>query len=110
MSSILEALKELESERARAAKKTTSVVDMPPEPERTSLGAFIPLAGGLALGVVVFGVYLWTAGGDPLPPTSSPSTLEQPADRPAAPGPREPDWLSRAEPPRARVAPPPAPA
>ena len=54
MSSILEALRELEGERARSGQKTTSVVDAPREPQR-SLGAVIPLTGGLAIGVVAFG-------------------------------------------------------
>src|SRR5262249_48781907 len=55
MSSILDALKELESDKARATKKTTSVADVPSTPPR-SLAPFIALGGTLAIGIVAFGV------------------------------------------------------
>ena len=105
MSSILEALRELEGDRARASgKKATSVVDAPREPER-SLGALIPLTGGLAIGVVAFGLWaLWSSGVF----RSIPSAVNTPAEVPRADSdgnPSGPDWLERAEAPRARVTP-----
>jgi hypothetical protein len=108
MSSILEALRELEGERARSGPKTTTVVDAPREPQR-SLGAVIPLTGGLAIGVVAFGAYVfWSARGVPSLPapaaTGAPAAATQPAAEPAQSGPA---WLERAEAPRARVTPPP---
>ena len=49
---ILEALRELEADRDRqAGRKSTNMADQPREPAK-SVGTFIPLAGGLALGVV----------------------------------------------------------
>jgi hypothetical protein len=106
MSSILDALKELESERARGAKKTTSVANVPSAPPR-SFGMMTALGGGLALGVVALGVYLWGAGTKPQQPIEA-ASVEQPArsasEQAPAPG-RGPEWLGRAEPPRARVAP-----
>jgi hypothetical protein len=106
VSSILEALKELEGDRASATKKTTSVVDAPPAPER-SLGALIPLSGGLAIGIVAFGLYAWGPRlvGSPAAPPSAPVT-ESAAVETKAP-PQSPEWLERVEPPRARFAPPP---
>jgi hypothetical protein len=112
VSSILEALKELEGDRARATKKATSVVDTPPAPER-SLGALIPLSGGLAIGIVAFGLYAWgprlvgSPPGPPPPPAppSAPATESAAAETKAPP--RTPEWLERVEPPRAHFAPPP---
>jgi hypothetical protein len=105
VSSILEALKELEGDRARAAKKTTSVVDVPPTPER-SLGALIPLSGGLAIGIVAFGLYAWNPGFVGSPPAPQPPPSADAVAATKAP-PRSPEWLERVEPPRARFAPPP---
>jgi hypothetical protein len=108
MSSILEALRELEGDKARASgKKATSVADAPREPER-SLSALIPLTGGLAIGVVAFGVYVaWSAGvfRATTPEASAPPEAVRSAPDAAPSG---PEWLERAEAPRARVTPPPA--
>jgi hypothetical protein len=103
MSSILEALKELEGDRARVSKKATSVVDAPHAPER-SLGALIPLSGGLAIGIVAFGLYAWGPRFAASPPAPPPVPSAGAAADTKAP-PRSPEWLERAEPPRARVAP-----
>jgi len=101
VSSILEALKELEGDQARASKKATSVADAPREPER-SLGALIPLTGGLAVGVVAFGLYAWSPRLVDAPPTEPSASSEVARPDPKAP-PRGPEWLERAEAPRARV-------
>ena len=107
MSSILEALRELEEDRNRGAdRKGTSVTDALREPAR-SVGTFIPLTGGLAIGVVAFGLCIWGSGilgsrtpevprGDDTAPASVPT-----------PGRSSPAWLENADPPRARVDPPP---
>jgi hypothetical protein len=104
MSSILEALRELEEGRARdAGRKTTSVADAPREPESKN-GAFIPLTGGLSVGVVVFGLYLWGSGFVTRVAPDSTLQVARPDSTPPASGPA---WLDRAETPRARVTPPP---
>jgi hypothetical protein len=102
MSSILEALKELEGDRARATKRATSVADVPRAPER-SLGALIPLTGGLAIGVLAFGFYALRPALTGSPPAAPSAPPEIARDDPQPP--RGPEWLERAEAPRARVTP-----
>jgi hypothetical protein len=107
VSSILEALRELEDARGRpGGRKTTSVNDAPGTGAR-SHGAGIPLIGGLAVGIVVFGFFVWSSGllegserpGAPAPPAGN-VVIGAPA---ADPPPRGPAWLGEAEAPRARV-------
>jgi hypothetical protein len=99
MSSILEALRELEGERPPATRREIPRVEMPGVARRTA-GAFIPVLGGLAVGVVAVGLWALTPG------LLSRSTLPAPSeDLPpldAAPSER-PSWLDAAEAPRARV-------
>jgi len=102
VSSILEALRELEGERPPATRRELPPAEKPPSVTRRATGALIPVMGGLAVGVVAFGLYAW---GPRLvvPPTSS-----EPAARVAAPpadaGTAErPTWLDKADAPRARV-------
>jgi len=103
VSSILDALRELERNRPRpAAPRAGAVLDAPPAREERS-GTFIAVAGGLAVGIVVFGIVAWgigfTSGGRTdvaaPPPTAVPPAETSGADRPA--------WLDKAEAPRARV-------
>lgn len=118
MSSILEALRELETDRPPKGAHTITVADAPSEAPRSG-GAFIPLAGGLAVGVLVFAAYVWSNGsispmrnaavapaGVEAPVQTGPiETMETPArnplDAPAA-APR-PAWLDGAEAPKARI-------
>jgi hypothetical protein len=116
VSSILEALRELEGERPPASRRDIPPPE-PPRKARKALGAFIPIIGGLAVGVVVVGLWAW---GPNLVPTASPPTSSQVPVAAAtasaeAPAVDRPTWLDTAEPPRARVTrgatptPPPAP-
>jgi hypothetical protein len=115
VSSILEALRELEGERPPASRRDIPPPE-PPRKARKALGAFIPIIGGLAVGMVVFGLWAW--GPNLAPTMAPPSSSSSPApvagatasaDAPAA---DRPTWLDKAEPPRARVTrgatPPPA--
>ena len=109
MSSILEALRELEASKAPAAPGTGAWTEERSR-SRSALETIGIVAGGLAVGAAAFALVIWLAGSafrDPAePPTGtapaapSPQAAE-PAAGPAAP----PAWLGRAEPPRARVAP-----
>jgi hypothetical protein len=115
VSSILEALRELESERPRGAtrERHVTVADAPGEPPVPRMNALIPLAGGLAVGIVAVGLYVWTAPGPHLAQPADPPAAMQTAPAaaatapPAAPAssvePARPNWLDRAEAPRARV-------
>ena len=101
MSSILEALRELEGERPPAVRREIPPSERPSVPRRAS-GALIPLTGGLAIGILAFVVYAW--GPSVLGPqpsrapdvvASAPPVDGATADRPA--------WLDTADAPRARV-------
>jgi hypothetical protein len=108
VSSILEALRELEGERPPATRREIPPPERPPGVTRAA-GAFIPLIGGLAVGMVAFALYAWgPALVGPRPASESTSThAAAPADtKPAEP----PTWLDTAAPPRARVDPGPPPA
>jgi hypothetical protein len=132
MSSILEALRELEDERRRTrGKHSVSVSDAPASIPGSS-GLIYPSIGGLALGALVFG--LWASGigrndpaatTSPPPPPTLPSAANAvpppPREATPAPAPVTPDataavgpaWLATAEPPQARFgsdAPAPVPA
>jgi hypothetical protein len=131
MSSILEALREIEDERRRArGDRKVSVTDAPAAIPGPS-GLVYPLIGGLAMGALVFG--LWISGigrGEPgaasPPPTPTAPPVSAPAPAVASPGPpaavdsppaatpplepavtdaspRRPAWLESAEAPQARV-------
>jgi len=121
VSSILEALRELEASKAPAAPGTGAWTEERSR-SRSALETIGIVAGGLAVGAAAFALVIWLAGSafrDPAEPPSgaasatgiapgtdtapaapSPEAAE-PAAGPAAP----PAWLGRAEPPRARVAP-----
>lgn len=110
MSSILEALRELERDRPGLRKPhTVSVADGPRDEPRT-VGLFYPLSGGLAIGVLAVALYMWGSGEVVLPPdvvAVDPSADVTPTD------PRkqyDSSWLDTADRPQARVtrpAPPP---
>jgi hypothetical protein len=114
VSSILEALRELEGERPPASRRDIPPPE-PPRKARKALGAFIPIIGGLAVGMVVFGLWAWGPNLVPTapPPASSPGPVAGATASAAAPAADHPTWLDTAEPPRARVTrgatPPPAP-
>ena len=100
MSSILEALRELEGDRPPATRR-----EIPP-PEKPSIlrrlgGAVIPILGGLAVGIVVFGVYSWGPRGR----EATPDLVVAPATAPVVDAPRSdrPAWLDTAEAPRAQL-------
>jgi hypothetical protein len=102
VSSILEALRELEGERPPAARRDIPPAEAPPSVARRAAGAFIPILGGLAVGVVAFAFYAW--GPVLVSPRATPDTARPPdaatGDTPTA---DRPSWLDTAEAPRARV-------
>jgi len=115
VSSILEALRELEASKSPATPGTVDWTDEGIR-SRTSLETFGIIGAGLLLGAMVFLLVVWLSapsapapaepaavlpGPSAVPP---PAALEQstgPATVPGAP----PAWLERAAPPHARVAP-----
>ena len=121
MSSILEALRELEASKGPAAPGTSAWTEEYGR-SRSALETLGIVAGGLALGGAAFALVIWLAGSafrDPpeppggaapvigaspgigAPPAAPSPQASEPAAGPAAP----PAWLGRAEPPRARVTP-----
>jgi len=101
VSSILEALRELEGDRPPATRR-----EIPP-PEKPSIlqrlgGILIPILGGLAVGVVAFGIWAWGPRAAPSEPAPPVATATPPAPAAEAAGPDRPAWLDTAEPPRAR--------
>ena len=107
MSSILEALRELEGERPPATRREIPPSE-PTSPTRRASGALIPLTGGLAIGILAFGVYAWGPSLLALRPASEPSPRPgsdtgmsaRPADTATT---ERPAWLDTADAPRARV-------
>lgn len=109
MSSILEALRELEGERPPALRREIPSAE-PPRTVRRAAGAFIPVLGGLAVGVLAFVLYaigprLMAELPRDAAPTEGTGTIA--GDTKAT---EPPSWLGTAEPPRARVNPGTAPA
>ena len=118
MSSILEALRELEASKAPAAPGTGAWTEEGSR-SRSWLETLGIVAGGLAIGAAAFALVIWlagpalqdrhaaespggtTPGSDAVPPVAPPPQAAEPAAGSAAP----PSWLGRAEPPRARIAP-----
>ena len=117
MSSILEALKELEgskpsSSRSRAAWAAGTTEERPPI--RRAAEVFGVVAFGLALGAAGFSLVLWLGAGGESEPAASPPAPAVRAERPetagatpalppAAAAPSVPPWLARMGPPRGRV-------
>jgi len=99
MSSILEALRELEA--ARPPKAVHGVAQTPNAAPRRGSGIPLALAGGLVAGGLVVAVYLWS-GGPTAPPNGSEGTSVRPAPT-AGPSQGRPAWLDGAEAPMARV-------
>ena len=97
MSSILEALRELERSRPRPADP--AVAPELPETPRRATDVLIPVLGGSAIGVLVFALAL---RGMTLvaPPTPTDADAPPPADAAAA---VRPSWLDTADAPRARL-------
>jgi hypothetical protein len=101
MSSILEALRELESTRAPAADRAATPVLPPPAPAPQGTGFFMQTMAGLAVGALVFGGYLLVQRvvvprpGDATPSRATPAPPVVGLERPA--------WLDQVEPPQARV-------
>ena len=116
MSSILEALRELEASKGPAAPGTGTWTEERSR-SRSALETLGIVAGGLAIGAAAFALVIWLAGpavkgvaespggaapgSDAARPAAPPPQASEPAAGSAAP----PAWLGRAEPPRARVAP-----
>jgi hypothetical protein len=112
VSSILEALRELET-RQPPATQTVAVAE--PQSERSPRVETIGvIAIGLVVGALAFGVVLWLP--DALTALASKASVPQAsvekapavAGAPAEPRPARPAWLENADPPRARVATTPA--
>jgi len=115
VSSILEALKELEgskpsSHRSRAAWAAGAPEERPPL--RHAAEVFGVVAFGLGLGAAGFALVLWLgsasesepAAGAPSAPAVRPeAAAASPALPPAAAAPSVPPWLARMGPPRGRV-------
>ena len=104
MSSILEALRELEGDRPPAVRRELPPPERPPGVARRATGAMIPVLGGLAVGIVVFGIYAWgpriAESPAPVAPAATPAASAPVAD----PAPAErPNWLDTADAPRAKV-------
>ena len=115
MSSILEALRELEASKGPAAPGTSPWTEERSR-SRSALETLGIVAGGLAVGAAAFALVIWFAGSafrDPAEPPSgappgisaSPAAPSPQAAEPAAEPGAPPAWLGHAEPPRARVAP-----
>jgi len=118
VSSILEALRELEGTKPSAQRSRVAWASGEAEersPMRRAAEVLGIVAFGLALGGVGFGLILWL--GSPDTPTATPPTAASttqttpgptppasPALTPAAPAPPVPGWLARMGPPRGRVA------
>jgi hypothetical protein len=106
VSSILEALRELEGERPPAARREIPKAEPPSTGlARRTAGAFIPILGGLAVGIVAVGLWAFAPSLRPdVMPSSIPGAPAT-ADVAAVPAPaaEPPAWLDQAEPPRARV-------
>src|SRR5213078_2309472 len=115
VSSILEALRELEASKAPAAPGTGAWTEERSR-SRSALETIGIVAGGLAVGAAAFALVIWLAGSafrDPAEPPSGAASATGTAPgtdtAPAAPSPQAaepaapPAWLGRAEPPRARV-------
>lgn len=102
MSSILEALRELESQRPPAAQSVAAPPDQPGAGHRAVETVGIASIG-LVVGVIAFlgfyGVFGILGTAAPTDPAATPG-----ADAPAA---SRPAWLERADPPRARLDPKP---
>ena len=117
MSSILEALRELEgtkpsSQRSRAAWASGEAEDRSPLRRAAELAGIV--AFGLVLGGAAFALFVWFgAAGEPeaQAPTAATSSAHDQAPAPAAPqvlapaapAPAVPAWLARMGPPRGRV-------
>jgi hypothetical protein len=100
MSSILEALRELENVRGRKTTPVVTPVDTPGRVDR-AFDAAMPIVGGAVVGAVVLGVALWALSSLRF---SSPSSAPvAPAAAPEAATPAAPTWLDTAEAPRARM-------
>jgi hypothetical protein len=105
VSSILEALRELEGDRPPAIRRELPPPEAPPSVARRATGAMIPILGGLAVGIVAFGIYAWgprvatpptaVAPAAVAPAPATPAAEAQPAERP--------NWLDTADAPRAKV-------
>jgi hypothetical protein len=100
VSSILEALRELEGDRPPAVRRELPPPEAPSGVARRATGAVIPILGGLAVGVVAFGIYAWgpriaTEPAAVTPAPATPAADAQPAERP--------NWLDTADAPRAKV-------
>jgi hypothetical protein len=119
VSSILEALKELEGNKPSARRSRIAWATGAAE-ERTPLARAAEVLGvvafGLALGGAGFGLVLWLgASGEPTPatppvptavarPTATPPSAVPPPLAPAPPAPSAPAWLARMGTPRGQVA------
>jgi hypothetical protein len=103
VSSILEALRELEGERPAATRR-----EIPPsQPVRTTahhtVRAFIPVMGGLAIGVLAVAAYLWSPSIVTPKPEAVPSAPAAAVASPEAGAPPKLAWLETADVPRAKV-------
>jgi len=116
VSSILQALRELEASKAPAAPGAGTWTEEPSR-SRSALETLGIVAGGLAVGAAAFALIVWLAAAAPRGVSESPGAAAPASDapQPAAPPPpasepavgsaAPPAWLGRADPPRARVAP-----
>jgi hypothetical protein len=104
VSSILEALRELEGERPPAVRREIPAAEKNPGVTRRAAGAVIPILGGVAVGIVAFGLWAWAPG---IVQSTRDLATTTPAQAPAsdAPPAERPNWLDTAEAPRARVTP-----
>lgn len=101
MSSILEALRELENSQPRATERVTTPVEAP-SPALRGFETFIPVTGGLAVGALVFALVVWAPG---LLGFSRRDDAPGAAVQTDAAAPERPAWLDTADPPRAQVDP-----
>jgi hypothetical protein len=104
VSSILEALRELEGERPPAVRREIPAAEKNPGVTRRAAGAVIPILGGIAVGILAFGLWAW-APGIVQPTHELATTSPAPAPVSDAPPAERPNWLDTAEAPRARVTP-----
>ncbi|MGH7894034.1 MAG: hypothetical protein ACREQL_05150 [Candidatus Binatia bacterium] len=100
MSSILDALRELEDSRPRTTGQKIASADVPSRPQQ-SVGTLIAVTGGLAVGAVAFGLLVWGSG--ILAPGRGGGASPAPDLQPSSPAPARPAWLDTADAPRARI-------
>ena len=102
MSSILEALRELEGNRPPPAHPVAAPAEQPTPANRATETLGI-VAIGLLVGALAVGLVIWISGILNASVESDPAPAPPPEQTLTAPSPTAPGWLDRTDPPRALV-------